>query len=118
MAKGKLAELKFDTDNISQEIGHPPGDFRQTLGQDGIALVVVPTQYILRVQLGTVVDFRLALRSTSSSADTLGRESRATSRFVRLFKKQDLCPFLRGHQSGHEAAPPGTDDDDIVNDRV
>jgi hypothetical protein len=86
MTKGKLADLKLDPRRVGQEIGHAPGSFREPLGQDGIALVVVPAQDILGVECRTVGDFQLALAPAAGGADAFGRESGPASRFVGLLQ--------------------------------
>ncbi len=88
------------------------------LGQRRIALVVVSPQDILRVALRTVHDFQLALRSTACRADALRRKSRPASRLVGLLKQQNLCALFGRHQSRHQPAPPGADDNDTALDGV
>ena len=114
MTEDKFADLKFDPRRIGEEISHATGGFRQAPGQDRIALVVVPAQDILGVELRTVRDFQFALAPASGRADAFGRESRPASRFISLLEKQHPRALFRSHESGHETAPPGADDDDIA----
>ena len=118
MTKGKLADVKFDPCHIGQEIGHAPGSFREPLGQDWITLVVVPAQDILGVEFRTVGDLQLALPAAAGGADALGGESSPASRFVSLLQQEHPRALFRRHESSHETAPSGTDDEDIAVDRI